>query len=68
MRGFLVDGMPAGAGRLERSKNPVLQVVPFRPLNRAERSAVEEEAHRLPAFSTGSTAGGGRGVVHLEPA
>ena len=47
MRTFLLDGFVAGGWRLEGA---TLRVEPFRRLTAAERSALEDEAHRLLEF------------------
>ena len=44
---FLLDGQVAGAWRYDKS---ALSLEPFRTLTRAERAAIEDEAHRLEAF------------------
>ncbi|MER5478843.1 winged helix DNA-binding domain-containing protein [Streptomyces sp. NPDC002734] len=49
---FMVDGAVRGAWKLTRQRSTAtLLVDPFRPLNRAERSAVSAEAARLLAFA-----------------
>ena len=48
---LLIDGLAAGIwGRKKMSKRIELTVMPARTLNRAERSAVAEEAERIGAF------------------
>jgi hypothetical protein len=44
---FLIDGRVTGSWRFEDGE---IGLAPFRPLAPAERSALEEEAHRLAAF------------------
>jgi Winged helix DNA-binding domain len=46
---FLVDGQVAGTWRHEAGE---IQLSPFDRLRRADRAALEEEAHRLAAFHT----------------
>ncbi len=44
---FLLDGQVAGSWRHDQG---VISLEPFRTLTRAERAAIDDEAHRLEAF------------------
>ena len=44
---FLLDGQVAGTWRYDKG---AMSLEPFRKLTRAERAAIDDEAHRLEAF------------------